>query len=144
LNPSALSILRSTLTTLLGAAETEALIKRFGAEMSLPTRRLHEKDLSGPCYVYRLLYPLDQKPFYVGISKNPWSRFDNHMHDPCSAAYPILRQISVGANRDQILEIYKECVDRNTALDLEFHLITTTPGLVNRCRKRSQMFEYEK
>lgn len=108
------------------------------------SRRLHEKDLSGPCYVYVLMNPGNKRPIYIGISSNPWGRFDAHCNDPCSAAWPALR-IMVGSglfHRDEILKIYKVCTDRNEALDLEHRLIMTTPGLLNRDKRRYRMWNY--
>lgn len=109
------------------------------------SRRLHEKDLSGHCYVYCLIDPRNNKPFYIGVSKYPWGRLNAHASDRCSAAWPVVRSLLDAKVRpDEILKIYKRCPDRNSALDLEHRLISTTPGLVNLCRTRSQMFEYSR
>ena len=125
-------------------AEIEVLITRLGDSLShhMPPRRLHEKDLSGPCYVYCLVNPWNKRPFYIGISSNPWARFDSHLHDAASAAWPVLRILvkQEGVERDRILKIYKECADRNAALALEHSLITTTPKLVNRDQRRYRMW----
>jgi hypothetical protein len=128
----------------LDPVEVSKLIARYGAELRRPARRIHQKDLSGTCFIYFLVDPRDQKPFYIGISMSPWGRFDNHRHDPSSAAHRRLMDIiqTTGAKRGDILKIHKECRNRDEALDLEYRLINSTPGLVNKCRTRSKMFEY--
>lgn len=97
----------------------------------------HTKDLSGPCYVYVLVDPRSRKPFYIGISHNPWDRFYNHLHDPCSAAWGRLRDLmEIGYVDEQIFKIYKRCRDRAAAFDLEYTLVNATSGLLNRCKTR--------
>lgn len=89
--------------------------------------------LDEPCYVYILVNPIDGKPFYIGISNNPWYRFYSHCHDYCSAARTALRSLLAGHyHRDEILKIYKKCPDRRTAYDLEYRLVTSTPNLLNK------------
>jgi predicted GIY-YIG superfamily endonuclease len=97
--------------------------------------------LSGPCYVYCLFDPMRRKPFYIGIASNPWNRFDGHRHDCGSAAWRILNQLlEAGYQRQMILKIYKKCPDRQAALDLEYSLVTSTKGLLNRSRVHQRMF----
>lgn len=127
-------------------AESDALIDRMGGEDFFRPRRRppHQKDLSGPCFVYCLVNPRNGKPFYIGISSNPWSRFESHVHDASSAAWPVLRILvkQERIERDRILKIYRECPDRNAALQLEHRLIASTPKLVNKDRRRYQMWNY--
>ena len=90
------------------------------------------KQLGGECWVYSLWFPPKKKPFYFGISRNPWVRFDNHRSDPACGGYPyVARLLKLGYQRDQILKIYKRCKDRNEAAELEFRLIETTGGVIN-------------
>lgn len=87
-----------------------------------------------PCYVYVLINPGNKRPFYIGISNNPWSRFYSHQHDRASAAWPALRLLLGEGlfHRDEILKIYRCCPDRRTALDVEYNLVKATPKLLNR------------
>ena len=96
-----------------------------------------------PCYVYCLVDPWKRgnPPFYIGISKNPWYRFYEHSHDRCSAAYDTLQiLLTMKEPRDRILKIYKECRDRRSATDLEYRLVTSTPGLLNRPYKKGKSY----
>ena len=119
----------------------ERAIDAFLKTMEEPRpRQLHERDFSGPCYVYCLFDPPKRRPFYVGISKYPFYRFEQHRRDQCSAAWPTLnRLLNEGYEAGRIYKIYKKCSDRNAALELEYKLITTTPGLVNKERRRFRM-----
>lgn len=94
------------------------------------------------CFIYALADPWDDySPFYIGISNNPWYRFYSHCHDPCSAAYPLLRVfLKWGVPRDEILIIAKECSTRREAFDLEYKLVTSTANLVNRPYKRGRAY----
>jgi predicted GIY-YIG superfamily endonuclease len=98
--------------------------------------------VSKPCYVYMLLNPFTGDPFYIGISDNPWCRFYEHCHDRCSAAWDFLGYLieNCGFEREQILEIYEECPNRRSAFDLEYQLVTTTAGLLNRPYKRGRAY----
>ena len=42
--------------------------------------------------------------------------------------------------RDEILKIYKECRTRQEATDLEYRLVTSTPGLLNRPYKKGKSY----
>lgn len=107
-----------------------------------PRRRLYERDFSGPCWVYCLIDPGKRRPFYIGISQNPWDRYDSHRHDRTSAAWAKLNELlNAGYVKQQVFKIYKRCCDRNAALSLEHRLITATPELLNRDRRLSQVYE---
>jgi predicted GIY-YIG superfamily endonuclease len=96
-----------------------------------------------PCYVYVLINPDSKQAFYIGISVNPWWRFYAHCKDPCSAAYPALKLMFDGRDlfqRDEVLKIYRVCRTRQEALDLEYRLVTSTPGLLNRPYKRGKAY----
>lgn len=103
---------------------------------------VYEKTLLGPCYVYVLFNPLTNEPFYIGISQNPWYRFYQHCHDPCSAAWNYLGYLTenCGCHQDDILHIYKRCPDRQTALYIEHDLVTSTAGLLNKPYKRGRSY----
>jgi hypothetical protein len=95
--------------------------------------------MSTPCYVYVLINPGSKKPIYIGISQNPWERFYQHLHDPCSSVWRALRIMFDGRgrglfHRDEVLKIYKCCPDRQSALDLEYKLINSTPNILNKAR----------
>jgi len=92
----------------------------------------YSQDLSGPCAVYCIVNPLTRNPFYVGISKWPWVRFDQHRHDRSSAAWGNLTLWLELFPPGHIFKIYKWCEDRNAALALEHRLICAVPGLLNR------------
>lgn len=95
------------------------------------------------CFVYQLIDPweVDCPPFYIGISNNPWYRFYSHCHDRFSAAYPMLSFfLKHGVDRDEILRIYRECPTRRDAFDLEYHLVKTTPNLVNRPYRKGRAY----
>ncbi|MCK1445407.1 GIY-YIG nuclease family protein [Bradyrhizobium sp. 48] len=98
--------------------------------------------MSEPCYVYVLVNPADGKPFYIGISNNPWYRFYSHQHDRCSAAWDFLNFLTEneGFERNQILTIYRKCESRSEAFDLEHRLVTSTPGLLNRPYRRGRAY----
>ena len=98
--------------------------------------------MSEPCFVYGLFDPRTSEPFYVGISNNPWYRFYTHCHDRCSAAWDLLQFLTqnCGFERDEILAIVKECPDRRSAFDLEYLIVTSTPGLLNRPYKRARAY----
>jgi predicted GIY-YIG superfamily endonuclease len=96
------------------------------------------RDLSGTCYVYMLCDPETEKPFYIGIAKNPWSRFYSHCHEKWSAAWPVLQRLVEKFGQDDILKIYRECPDRRAAFDLEYKLVSSTPGLLNRPYRRAR------
>ncbi len=101
-------------------------------------RALHEKDLTGPTYVYCLFDPRNRRPFYIGISKYQWYRFEQHKQDPSSSAWaPLNALLQKGFSPQCIYKIYKKCPNRNAALELEHRLINSTPGLVN-CERRLQ------
>src|SRR5580765_6105397 len=125
-----------------GYSPAEAVRAVVAAVKQSQPSRLHEKDLSGPCAVYVMVVPTSRKPFYVGISKYPWARFDQHRHDPGSAARGCLNAWLKIFPAGHIFKIYKWCRSRNEALALEHRLISTTPGLLNRDRRRYQMFDY--
>jgi len=94
-------------------------------------------------YVYQLLDPWEDgcPPFYIGISINPWERFYAHCHDRFSAAYPLLQCfLRWDVPKTEILKIYQECATRRQALDLEYELVTTTPGLLNRPYRKGRAY----
>lgn len=97
------------------------------------------RDLSGVCYVYVLFNPETESPFYVGVSKNPWARFYSHSHERWSAAWPVLQLLLKRYGQDEILKIHRECPDRRTAFDLEYEMVTTTSGLLNRPYSRRRV-----
>jgi predicted GIY-YIG superfamily endonuclease len=103
--------------------------------------RLHQKDLSGPCGVYCIVNPRTRNPFYVGISKYPWSRFDQHRVDVTSAAWEEMNLWLRHYPPTHVFKIYKWCPDRQAALDLEYRLIHSVPGLLNRDGRRFRVFE---
>lgn len=95
-----------------------------------------------PCYVYVLMNPDNKRPFYIGISENPWDRFEAHRRDPCSSAWPAMRLLFDGRDlfqRDEVLKVYKRCRDRQSAIDVEFNLINSTPGLLNKARHHQRV-----
>jgi predicted GIY-YIG superfamily endonuclease len=94
--------------------------------------------LDDPCYVYVLVNPIDKKPFYIGISNNPWDRFRAHSKECWSAAWRPLKSLLQVFCRDEILKIYKKCPTRAEAFELEYRLVTSTPGLLNRPYKRGR------
>lgn len=97
------------------------------------------RDLSGACYIYMLVDPETDLPFYVGIAKNPWSRFYSHQHEKCSAAWPELQRLLRVFKQADILKIHTECPDRRAAFDLEYDLVRSTAGLVNRPYSRPRV-----
>ncbi len=101
----------------------------------------YTQDLSGPCGVYVIVNPRTRNPFYVGISKWPWVRFDQHRTDVASAAWEELNFWLRYYPPSHIFKIYKWCRDRRAALDLEYRLIHSVPGLLNRDTRRFQPFE---
>lgn len=95
------------------------------------------------CFVYRLIdvWGEDKPPFYIGISNNPWYRFYSHCHDRSSAAYPLLSVFQkYNVPRDEVLSIVRECPMRREAFDLEYHLVSSTPNLVNRPYVRGRAY----
>lgn len=94
------------------------------------------------CYVYVLTNPITRRPFYVGVSNNPWYRFYSHQHDRCSAVWDFLNFLTenMGLHRDEILKIYRRCASRREAFDLEYQLVTSTSGLLNRPYKRGRSY----
>jgi hypothetical protein len=98
--------------------------------------RLHQKDLSGPCYVYVIVNPHTRNPVYVGISKYPWERFNQHRLDRCSAAWQCVNEWLKTFPPGHIFKIYKRCDDRRAAHDLEYKLVCSTPGLLNRDKRK--------
>jgi hypothetical protein len=111
--------------------------------MDFPVRG--QKNLTGKCYVYRLIDPRSGAPFYVGISKNPWSRFDGHRNDPGSGGWPKVRELlKAGFARADILHIHTWCENREAAYKLEHQLITTTEGLLNRNRTRQHHYVWDR
>lgn len=98
--------------------------------------------MTATCFVYILVNPQTGKPFYIGISNNPWYRFYEHRHDRCSAVWDFLNFLTEneGIERDLILKIYRECSSRREAFDLEYQLVTSTPGLLNRPYKRGRSY----
>lgn len=106
------------------------------------SRRLYERDFSGPCYVYCLFDPKRHRAFYIGITQmHPTWRLYAHEKDRSSAAWFKLNVLlDAGWRRDQILKIYRKCNDRNAALRLEHSLIVSTTGLVNKDRRKYQMW----
>jgi predicted GIY-YIG superfamily endonuclease len=107
------------------------------------SRSPYVKDLSGPTWVYVIVDPRNRKPFYVGITKYLWYRFDQHRTDSGSAAWPRVNELlAAGYSPVRIHKPYRLCADRNEALRLEHRLINSIPGLLNRERRLSQMFDY--
>lgn len=104
------------------------------------------KDMSfmdDPCYVYVLMGPWNKRPFYIGISNNPWYRFEAHRQDPCSAVWQVMRLLFDGRelfHRDEILKIYKKCATRAEALEIEYRLVVSTPKLLNRPYVRGRAY----
>lgn len=98
--------------------------------------------MSEPCFVYVLVDPRHGKPFYVGISNNPWYRFYSHQHDRTSAAWGFLTFLleNEGIESSRILKIYRKCKTRREAFDLEHNLVTSTPGLLNRPYRRGRSY----
>jgi hypothetical protein len=96
----------------------------------------HQKDMSfmkQSCFVYGLVCPIERRPFYIGISNNPWVRFDGHRTDWASAALPKVRKLlSRGFTQKDILCVIREYATREEALEIERALIGTLPNLVNR------------
>ena len=98
------------------------------------------KFMDEPCYVYVLIDPISEKPFYIGISNNPIYRFECHSKERWSAAYPALRLLLGDHCREEILWIYKKCETRSEAFEIEYRLVTSTPGLLNRPYKRGKSY----
>jgi predicted GIY-YIG superfamily endonuclease len=98
--------------------------------------------MSTHCYVYGLFDPRTLRPFYIGISQNPWLRFDQHRYDRASAAWDFLQFLTqnCGFERDEILAIFTICPDRRAALDLEYLFVTSTPDLLNRPYRRERSY----
>lgn len=97
------------------------------------------RDLSGVCYVYMLVDPETAQPFYIGVAKNPWSRFYSHQHEKWSAAWPELQRLLLKFKQDDILKIHTKCPDRRSAFDLEYELVSFTAGLLNRPYSRPRV-----
>lgn len=112
----------------------------LGAKFALGVKFVRSNQssrLSGPCSVYLLVDPAKGVPFYVGVSKQPVTRFDGHCSDVISPAYQTVRRLMrEGHSRSRILKIYRRCQSREEALALESKLISTIPNLVNRERRR--------
>jgi|SRR5215475_538228 len=99
-------------------------------ELELAANR---KRLDGECWVYVIYNPIKRIPLYIGISSNPWRRFEDHRSDPACAPYHYIRKfLDLGFSSQQIMKPYKRCCDRREALSIEFRLVEATPGLVNR------------
>jgi hypothetical protein len=100
----------------------------------------HPKDMSfmkQSCFVYGLVCPIERKPFYIGISNNPWVRFDGHRTDWASAARPkVQKLLGLGFTQKDILCVVREYATRNEALEVERALIEMLPDLVNRDGRR--------
>lgn len=98
--------------------------------------------MSATCFVYVLTDPRTRKPFYVGISNNPWYRFYSHLHDRCSAVWDFLNFLTEneGIERDRILHVWCECASRREAFEIEYRLVKSTPGLLNRPYKRGRSY----
>lgn len=95
-----------------------------------------------PVYVYCLIDPINRQPFYIGISRYHWYRFEQHRTDRASPAYGYVNALlNRGIEPQQIYKIYKKCPDRITARELEYRLITSAPRLLN--RDRNQPYRYE-
>ena len=113
----------SILDALLSAGATaEMIVAAVKADVAVSVRR---------CYVYMLIYPHTEVPFYIGISFDPVRRFKQHCNDPASACFELLSELDA---HESILEIYRECESLESARDLESLLIKSTPGLLNRSR----------
>lgn len=99
--------------------------------------------MSDPCYVYALVDPRrDNRPFYIGISKDPFNRFYAHLHDPCSAVWDFLHFLTENCSldREDILCLLHKSPDRRAALDLEYELVMTLPDLMNRPYRRGKSY----
>jgi predicted GIY-YIG superfamily endonuclease len=113
------------------------IVNKVNAELLDRARSYYgsEKRLDGECWVYILFDPLKKKPIYIGISRDPWLRWKQHISDPGSGAWRRVRELrAVGISQQQILKLYKRCKDRNEAAAIEFRLIETTPGVLNKTK----------
>lgn len=86
-----------------------------------------------PCWVYHLVDPRDEHPFYVGISSNPEYRFIQHRTDATSAAFDRISEIEDDGFQC-CMKIVGSFDRRADALACEAEFIRTMPGLVNRAR----------
>jgi len=80
-------------------------------------------------YVYQILESTTGLPIYIGCSMYPKQRFRQHHTDPGSAIYWHLNEPEMEFR----LEILDCLSVKSEALALEAHLISITPGALNRC-----------
>lgn len=108
------------------APEAATLVARAIAELLQPKRNSDE----GPCYVYGLVDPRTEQIFYVGVSKYPNFRLEQHRSDQLSSAYDLIQDMQ-DEGWQCGMEILQKFETRRQALDHELRLIRTLPGLVN-------------
>lgn len=86
-------------------------------------------------YVYGLIDPRSGAPFYIGVTCQPSEREKQHRLDPCGAAFKFIQQLS-HTNHRPTMRIIAEYTSRQEALDHEHKLINSTPGLINKDRRK--------
>jgi predicted GIY-YIG superfamily endonuclease len=127
---------------LIRAGASMDLVNRAAAAIRVQPPLRNPSYAKQPTFVYALVDPRTQAWFYVGITIMPEARLQNHRTDRSSAAWERIQEIE-RAGFECEMDIVAEYADRNEALRLEYDLIMSSDGLVNRDRGFRQMFNYE-